>query len=94
MKKLIFLGFAVVLLIITTSAVWSGGGSQPSAAGAGTNFNATGMPIVNTPVELTALTVRHANMGESFINNTWMMALEDRSNVRIQWQVFSSVGWP
>ena len=93
MKKVYFFGFAAVLLIITSITVWSGGGSQPSAAGAGTNFNPTGMPIVNTPVELTALTVRHANMGESFINNTWMVELERRSNVRINWQVFSSVGW-
>lgn len=94
MKKLSVLGLAVVLLVSMAAGVWAGGGSSSSSAtGAGANFNATGMPIVNTQVELRALTMRWPGMDDSFSRNTWMVELERRSNVRIRWEVVSFEGW-
>ena len=58
------------------------------------NFNPTGMPIVNEPIELTVLTMRWGDMGDSFTQNQWLIDLEERTNIRINWQVVSSSDWP
>ncbi|MDR1788073.1 MAG: extracellular solute-binding protein [Treponema sp.] len=58
-----------------------------------TSFNETGMPIVNEPVELTVLTMRWGDMGDTFTKNQWLVDLEKRSNVTIKWQVVSSSDW-
>lgn len=57
------------------------------------NFNVSGMPIVNEPVTLTVLTTRWANMGDSFTKNEFLVDLEKRSNVHIEWQVQSLNDW-
>jgi putative aldouronate transport system substrate-binding protein len=57
------------------------------------NFNETGMPIVNEPVTLTVLTTRWGNMGDSFSNNEFLKKLEEESNVKIEWQVQSLNDW-
>jgi putative aldouronate transport system substrate-binding protein len=57
------------------------------------NFNETGMPIVNEPVTLTVLTTRWGNMGDSFANNEFLKKLEEESNVKIEWQVQSLNDW-
>ena len=57
------------------------------------NFNATGMPIVKELVTLTVLTTRWGNMGDSFTNNEFLKELEEKSNVKIDWQVQSLNDW-
>jgi len=69
----------------------SGGGE--AEASDTDNFNETGMPIVKEPVTLTVLTTRWGNMGDSFKNNEFLVDLETRSNVKIEWQVQSLNDW-
>jgi putative aldouronate transport system substrate-binding protein len=57
------------------------------------NLNATGMPIVKEPITLTVLTTRWGNMGDSFTNNEFLKELEEKSNVKIVWQVQSLNDW-
>lgn len=57
------------------------------------NFNETGMPIVDEPITLTVLTTRWGNMGDSFKNNEFLVQLEKNSNVKIEWQVQSLNDW-
>lgn len=57
------------------------------------NLNQTGMPIVNEPITLTVLTTRWGNMGDSFTNNEFLKELEEKSNVKIEWQVQSLNDW-
>jgi putative aldouronate transport system substrate-binding protein len=57
------------------------------------NFNLTGMPIVNEPVTLTVLTTRWGNMGDSFKENEFLKQLEKESNIKIEWQVQSLNDW-
>ncbi|WP_313134066.1 extracellular solute-binding protein [Anaerocolumna sp.] len=57
------------------------------------NLNATGMPIVKEPITLTVLTTRWGNMGDSFTNNEFLKELEEKSNVKIIWQVQSLNDW-
>ena len=57
------------------------------------NFNTTGMPIVDEPVTLTVLTTRWGNMGDSFTNNEFLKELEEKSNVKINWQIQSLNDW-
>ena len=93
MRKFSVFGLTVLFLTVMVMGVLAGGGGQSAASGAGDNFNLTGMPIVNTPVRLTALTMRWADMDDSFLQNNWMVELERRSNVIIDWQVESATGW-
>lgn len=71
-------------------------GSKPETEQVATddsNFNETGMPIVNEPVELTVMTMRWGDMGDSFKQNQWLIDLEEKSNVKINWVVASSNDW-
>lgn len=103
MNRILSLGLAIVMLL---SAVGCGddgtgqdgtGGTGQSQESAGTeedsNFNLTGMPIVNEPVTLTVLTTRWGNMGDSFTENEFLKQLEEESNVKIEWQVQSLNDW-
>jgi putative aldouronate transport system substrate-binding protein len=56
-------------------------------------FRVDGMPIVRRSVELTVLTMRWGDMGDSFTKNQWLIDLEKRTNVKIKWQVVSSSDW-
>jgi putative aldouronate transport system substrate-binding protein len=44
-------------------------------------------------VELSVLTMRWGDMGDSFTKNQWLIDLEKRSNIKINWQVVSSSDW-
>lgn len=69
-------------------------GSEPSPTQtADDNFNPTGMPIVNQPVELTVMTMRWGDMGDSFTQNQWLKDLEASSNVKINWVTVSNNDW-
>jgi len=56
-------------------------------------FNAIGMPIAEEQIELTVLTMRWGDMGDSFTQNQWLKDLEERTNIKIKWQVVSSSDW-
>ncbi|HML47817.1 MAG TPA: ABC transporter substrate-binding protein, partial [Clostridia bacterium] len=55
--------------------------------------NPTGMPIVDDPVELTIITMRWGDMGDSFTQNQWLIDLEKNSNVKINWVARSNNDW-
>ena len=57
------------------------------------NFNPEGLPIVNEPVTLHVLTTRWGNMGDSFTQNQWLIDLEKKTNVKVEWQVQSLNDW-
>ena len=57
------------------------------------HFNASGMPITEEVLELTVLTMRWGDMGDSFTKNQWLVDLEKRTNIKINWQVVSSSDW-
>lgn len=65
-------------------------GAEPAPA---ENLNPTGMPIVNEPVELTVMTMRWGDMGDSFTQNQWLKDLEAKSNVKINWVTVSNNDW-
>lgn len=69
------------------------GGNKETKTETSSNFNETGMPIVNEPVTLSVLTTRWGNMGDSFTNNEFLKQLEAESNVKIEWQVQSLNDW-
>jgi len=89
----------ILAFVLVLSAVGCGSsnkGSDASNAGAVTaddNFNQTGMPIVEEPITLTVLTTRWGNMGDSFVNNEFLKELEEKTNVKIEWQVQSLNDW-
>jgi len=93
-KKVVLI--ACILAIVFASGVYATGSRQPAASAsssASVGFNATGMPIVSTPVTFSVLTMRWGDMGDSFKQNAWLVDLERRSNVRINWQAVSSNDW-
>lgn len=69
------------------------GSDNKTAGESGKSFNEEGMPIVDKPVTLNALTIRWGNMGDTFTKNTWLQELEKNSNVKINWQVISNSDW-
>lgn len=73
----------------TNSGVSEGVSADSQSAG----FNDAGMPIVDEPVTLTVLTTRWGNMGDSFKDNPFLVELEERTNVHIEWQVQSLNDW-
>ncbi|MHA6481002.1 extracellular solute-binding protein [Paenibacillus sp. strain BS8-2] len=64
-----------------------------TASESGKGLNEEGMPIVDKPITLNALTIRWGNMGDTFTKNTWLQELEKNSNVKINWQVISNSDW-
>lgn len=75
----------------------SGGESsnaENSSGGAAedTNFNPTGMPIVNEPVTLTFLYVKGANLRD-FNENSMFQEMEKTTNVHIDWQYAGDADW-
>jgi putative aldouronate transport system substrate-binding protein len=92
--------FILVACIVSTLTVGCGNsdkkasnGSQSATNSQSSNFNKTGLPIVNEPVTLKILTTRWGNMGDSFTKNQWLIDLEKKTNVKIEWQVQSLNDW-
>lgn len=92
----------ILVIVLTLSLVGCGknekdaaGTNQntPGAAKEDSNFNKTGMPIVNETITLKVLTTRWGNMGDSFKENEFIKQLEEKSNVKIEWQVQSLNDW-
>lgn len=82
MKKILSL-FLAMLLMLTASAALA---ETPG-------FHAEGMPIVDEPITVKVLTMRWADMGDSFADNPFLVNLERESNVKIDWQIVSSNDW-
>ena len=62
------------------------------ASAAAENFNETGLPIVNEPVELTFLYVKGANLAD-FEENAMFQQMEADTNVKINWQYAGDADW-
>lgn len=54
---------------------------------------ATVTAFADEPVELTVLTMRWGDHGDSFTNNQWLKDTEAKLGVKINWQVVSSNDW-
>ena len=108
MKRMLSLALTASMIFSLTGCGGNKNEEQTNAGGTGgnqsdqggtdvgttdSNFNQTGMPIVNEPVTLTVLTTRWGNMGDSFKNNEFLKKLEEESNVKIEWQVQSLNDW-
>ena len=81
MKKLMAL-FIATLLALSCAAMAEAPG-----------FHAEGMPIVDEPVTIRVLTMRWADMGDSFADNPFLVNLEKESTVQIDGQIVSSPAW-
>jgi len=96
-KKIAARGLATVAaMVFSAGLLLAACGGQRQTAVLGDEeigFNQTGMPIVNDPMELTVLTMRWGDMGDTFTKNQWLMDLEKRTNVKIKWHVVSSGDW-
>lgn len=92
-KKFLLRAAFAAVAVSTVFLASCGKGSVKAVPLEELGFNETGMPIVNEPVELTVLTMRWGDMGDSFAKNQWLVDLEKKSNVRINWQVVSSSDW-
>lgn len=96
MKKSAMRITTMLLLAGLVTGTMSGCSSkQPStpANNESDGFHVTGLPIVDKPVTLKALTTRWGNMGDSFTQNQWLKDLETKTNVKIEWQVESLNDW-
>lgn len=102
MKKMQrFTSIALAALMAAVALTGCGGNSSSASSaaasgGAGTSAASTGeggLPLSAEPVELTVLTMRWGDMGDSFAKNQWIMDLEAKTNVKINWQVVSSSDW-
>lgn len=71
------------------------GTESEAATETSSSFNETGYPIYvgEEPVTLTVLTTRWGSMGDTFTNNQWLKDLEEKTNVKIEWQVQSLNDW-
>ena len=83
MKKLVSLLLAFTLMLSCASM----------ALAEAPGFHAEGMPIVDEPITFSVMTMRWADMGDSFTSNPFLVNLEAESNVKIDWQVVSSNDW-
>jgi putative aldouronate transport system substrate-binding protein len=98
-KKILSLTLVVVMLFSLVGCASKKNKEQTNTKEVATedstksNFNETGMPIVNEPITLTVLTTRWGNMGDSFKENEFLKKLEEESNVKIEWQVQSLNDW-
>ena len=84
---------AVIFALVTVFVLAGCGRSGRTLTLEDIKFNETGMPIAGEPVELTVLTMRWGDMGDSFTKNQWLIDLEKRTNIKIKWQVVSSSDW-
>jgi putative aldouronate transport system substrate-binding protein len=75
-----------------TAATTSSNGTAQSVS-TDIGFHETGLPIVDTPVKLRAITMRWGSMGNTFEANAFLQQLERDSNVDIVWEVKSSSDW-
>ncbi|MDR0474872.1 MAG: hypothetical protein LBH43_14505 [Treponema sp.] len=67
----------LVLCILAIVITVGGCKKSNSQSGPAISFNATGMPIVDEPLELTVLTMRWGDMGDTFTRNQWLIDLEN-----------------
>ena len=69
-----------------------GSGVSSEVAAEDSNFNETGLPIVNEPVELTFLYVKGANLAD-LKENAMFKQMEEDTNVIINWQYAGDADW-
>ncbi|MCL2058089.1 MAG: hypothetical protein FWH01_03380 [Oscillospiraceae bacterium] len=81
----------------TTAAATAAAAATTAGAATGgepdDNFNAEGLPIVNTPVTIDVLAVRYLSHGDAFKTNSWYTQLEQDTNVIIDWQIAYDSDW-
>ncbi len=74
---------ALLLAVLATSAVFAGG-EEEGASGAPASFNATGFPIVDEPITITALAQRRSR-DVPLADLTMFRVLSDLTNVSVEW---------
>lgn len=92
-KRLLCASLAAILAASTLTACGNKTDTSSVASTPTDSFNKTGLPISKEPVTLDVLTTRWNNMGDSFTKNQFLVDLEAKTNVKIQWQVQSTSDW-
>jgi putative aldouronate transport system substrate-binding protein len=85
MKRIAF----VSVLVLTGTLLFAGGKNEPAASTAPVapaNFNATGLPIVNSPVTINIMQVRYRFHGSGNVYNSFYSQLERDTNVFVNWE--------
>lgn len=108
MRNVLRRGISILLMVAIISMLAAGcsnskGGSKENSSSmkketASTNvseknFNVEGLPIVEEPTTLHVLTTRWGSMGDSFTKNQWLIELEKKTNIKVEWQVQSLNDW-
>lgn len=95
MKKLSkkSLGVILVSCILASSFASCSSSEKDTKKDLGDSFNKEGYPIVKEEVTLDVLTTRWGSMGDTFTNNQFLKDLEEKTNVKIEWQVQSTNDW-
>lgn len=83
----------LVVSILTSLTACNGDNGAKAVESKPDEFNQVGLPIVNKPITLKVLTVRWGSMGDTFTQNQWLKDLEEKTNIKIEWQVMSSNDW-
>ncbi|MBQ6706997.1 MAG: ABC transporter substrate-binding protein [Clostridia bacterium] len=90
MKRSKWIKLVAIVAAFCLFACGCGGNTQQEKPA---DYNATGLPIVDEPVTLRVLTTRWYSLGDSFTSNQWLIDLEKRTNVHIEWIVYSLTDW-
>lgn len=102
-KKLLATSLAAAMLLstmagcipqATSNSKSSSAPSTSTAPGeaAKENFNKTGLPIVNEPVEITLAAITRKN--KNFKELPYFVELEKKTNVNVNWNMSAKEGWP
>jgi putative aldouronate transport system substrate-binding protein len=83
---------AIVLIAALLAGCSNSANNTESAAPKGETSKEE-LPVGKDPVTLNVLTVRWGNLGDTFLKNSWWKELEEKTNVKINWQVMSSNDW-
>lgn len=90
-KKRILSAFLAACMVLTAAVGCSGDGSSSAAGDAGSasgeieNFNATGYPVVDEPIELTAFTFCDAT-GSDFNQMTMLQEINEKTGVHVTYE--------
>lgn len=83
-------GVAVLMIAVTGMLLAAGTEEEAAAATAAVEFNDTGYPILDEPQTFTIVAGRRAEITQDYEDSPLLQEVEETTNVRIEWQTFSS----
>ena len=84
MKRIMF----VSILFLAGAVVFAAGGTQQTSGARSlpAGFNATGLPIVSSPVTINIMQVRYRFHGAGNVYNNFYSQMERNTNVFVNWE--------